>query len=64
MIQSKNQDIMYLNANNFHGYAMSKFLSTSRFKWKDPKEFNLNKYTSNSSKGCIIKIDLEYPREL
>ena len=64
MIQSKNQDIMYLNANNLHGYAMSKFLPTSRFKWKDPKEFNLNKYTSNSSKGCIIKIDLEYLREL
>ena len=33
--------IMYLDANNFYGYAMSKFLSKSSFKWTDPKEFNL-----------------------
>ena len=43
---------------------MSKFLPTSRFKWKDPKEFDLNNYTSNSSKGCVLKVDLEYPKEL
>ena len=30
---------------------MSKFLSTSGFKWIDPKEFDLNKYTSNSSRS-------------
>ena len=30
---------------------MSKFLPTSGLKWTDPKEFDLNKYTSNSSKG-------------
>ena len=29
---------------------MSKFLPTSGFRWIDPKEFDLNKYTSNSSK--------------
>ena len=44
---------------------MSKFLPTSSFKWIDPKEFNLNKYTSsNSSKGCALKVDPEYPKEL
>ena len=43
---------------------MSKFLPTSGFKWIDPKEFNLNKYTSNSSEGCVLKVDLEYPKEL
>ena len=43
---------------------MSKFLATSGFKWIDPKEFDLNKYTSNSSKGCILEVDLEYPKEL
>ena len=26
--------------------------------------FDLNKYTSNSSKGCVLKVDLEYPKEL
>ena len=33
-------------------------------KWIDPKEFDLNKYTSNSSKGCVLEVDLEYPKEL
>ena len=33
---------------------MSKFLPTSRFKWIDPKAFDLNKYTSNNSKGCDL----------
>ena len=27
---------------------------TSGFKWIDPKTFDLNKYTSNSSKGCVL----------
>ena len=43
---------------------MSKFLPTSGLKWIDPKEFDLNEYTSNSSKGCVLKVDLEYPKEL
>ena len=43
---------------------MSKFLPTSEFKWVDSKEFGLNKYTSNSSKGCVFEVDLEYPKEL
>ena len=37
---------------------MSQFLPTSGFRWIDPKEFNLNRYTSNSS------IDLEYTNKL
>ena len=43
---------------------MFKFLPTSGFKRKDPKEFELNKYTENSSKGCALKVDVEYPKEL
>ena len=41
-----------------------KFLPLSEFKWIDTKEFDLNQYTSNSSKGCILDVDLEYPKEL
>ena len=37
---------------------MSDFLQTSRLKWLDPKEFDLNKYTSDSSKSCVLEIDL------
>ena len=43
---------------------MSKFLPTGGFKWIDPKLFDLNKYSSNNSKGCVLEADLEYPKEL
>ena len=33
----KSKHIMYLDVNNLYGYALSKFLPTSRFKWIDPK---------------------------
>ena len=44
---------------NLYSYAISKFLSTCGFKWIDPKEFDLNK--CNGSKGCLLKVDLDYP---
>ena len=62
--KQESRHIIYLDANNLVGYAMSKFLPTSAFKWIDPKEFDLNKYTSNSLKGCVLEVDLEYPKEL
>ena len=49
---------MYLNVNNLYCYAMFKFLATGGFKWINLKEFDLNKYTSNSSKGCDLKLIL------
>ena len=63
MTQNKNQNI-YLVANNLHGYGMSKFLLTSGFKWIDPKDFDRNKYSRISSTGCVLEVDLEYPKEL
>ena len=30
----------------------------------NPKEFDLNKCTSNSSKSCVLEVDLEFPKEL
>ena len=42
---------------------MSKFLPTNGFKWLETKEFDLNKYNSNSSKVCVLEFDLEYPKE-
>ena len=49
---------MYLDANNLYGYAMSKFLATSGFKWIGPKDFDLNIYNTNSSTDCILEVDL------
>ena len=39
---------------------MSKFFPASGFKWIDPKELDLNKYTSNSYKGCVFRVDLKF----
>ena len=43
---------------------MSKFLPTSGFSRIDPKVSDLNKYASNSSKGCVLNVDTEYPKEI
>ena len=43
---------------------MPQFFPTSGFTKIDPKEFDLNKYTSNSSTGSVLKVNLEYTKEL
>ena len=54
----------YLDVNNLYGYAMFKLFPTTRFRWIDPEEFDLNKYTGSSSKECILEVDFEYPKHL
>ena len=46
--KQESKHIIYLDANNLYGYGMSKFFPKRPFKWVDPKEFDLNKYTSNT----------------
>ena len=41
-----------------------KFLPTSGFTRAGPKKFDLNNYTSNSSKGRAVEYDLEHPKQL
>ena len=60
----QSKDIVYLNASKLHAYAMYKFLSMGRLKWIDPKELELNKYSSNNSKDCFLEVGLEYPWEI
>ena len=43
---------------------MSNVLPTSGFKWLDPAKFNLHKNNDNSSRGCVLEVDLEYPKVL
>ena len=62
--KQKSKYIIYLDANNLYGYAKSEFFPTAGLKWIGPKEFDLNKYTTNSSKGCVLEVDLEYLKEL
>ena len=58
------KSIVHLDANNLYGYPMSKFISTSGFKWINPKEFGLNKSTSNSSNGFVLEVELEYRKKI
>ena len=59
--------IMYLDANNLHGYAMSQYLPTGGFKWLTEKQIIkiMNKtILSDNKKGYILEVGLEYPEEL
>ena len=56
--RKESKHIIYLDANNLHGYAMSRFLQTNKFKWIDPKDFDLDKYNKNSSKCCVYLKEL------
>ena len=61
-----NSYIMYLDANNLYGWAMSKPLPKSGFKWKRvmPTEEEILNKKENDKKGWILEVDLEYPAEL
>ena len=51
--------ISHLDANNPYGWAMSKQLPTSEFKWMTDDELDDCKHLSS-----ILEVDLEYPEQL
>ena len=58
--------LLYLDANNLYGWAMSLPLPIRGFKWKRdiPTEEEILSMKGNAKKGCILEVDLEYPQEL
>ena len=59
--------IMYLDANNLYGWAMSKYLPTGGFDWLTEQQIeglNLTKFKEDCKRGLILEVDLEYPKEL
>ncbi|KAL9987123.1 hypothetical protein ACROYT_G001374 [Oculina patagonica] len=58
--------IMYLDANNLYGWAMSKPLPKSGFRWKRvmPTEKEIMRKKESAKTGWILEVDLEYPAEL
>ena len=59
--------IMYLDANNLYGWAMSQYLPTGNFKWltkEQIKKTNLANYSEEHDEGLILEVDLDYPQEL
>ena len=60
--------LLYLDANNLYGWAMSQKLPVDNFKWiekDDLLKFDENfikNYDENSNKGYILEVDIEYPK--
>ena len=64
----KSSYLLYLDANNLYGWAMSKKLPVNGFKWEnDLSRFNENfikNYNENSGVGYFLEVDIEYPKQL
>ena len=60
--------LMYLDANNLYGCAMSMKLPTHGFKWLTSGEmeklFNTQELHTWNKTPCILEVDLEYPEKL
>ena len=60
--------LMYLDANNLYGWAMSIKLPVYGFKWvKDLSKLNesfTKNYDKNSDKEHFLEVDLKYPKKL
>ena len=57
--------ITYLDMNNLHDWAMSKYLPYGEFEWlENVDKFDINSINEKSDTGYILEIDLEYPDEL
>ena len=60
--------LMYLDANNLYGWAMSQKLPVNGFKWvNDLSRFNedfIKNYNENSDIGYFLEVDVEYPKKL
>lgn len=62
-----NNFVMYLDANNLYGWAMSQALPVEGFRWLDEFEkgnLDVNGIKDDSENGYIFEVDLEYPEEL
>ena len=63
----KTTDIMYWDASNLYGWAMIQDLPYGGFKFlgeKKIKSFDLDLISENSLMGYILKVDLDYCKEL
>ena len=62
-----NSFIMYFDANNLYGWAMTQYLPYGGFKWMSEEEidgFDFDLVECDSDEGYILEVDLEYPDKL
>ena len=56
--------LMYLDANNLYGWAMSQKLPEKEFDWMTEQQlenFDVNSIPDDAETSCILEVDLEYP---
>ena len=57
--------LVYLDANNLYGWAMSQPLPVGKFAWMSEEELkNWKNFVETEGRGCILEVDLIYPEEL
>ena len=61
--------ILYVDANNLYGWAMSQYLPTGGFEWVEVSENEdwvdfILKQGDEQEEGYFLEVDLEYPEEL
>ena len=62
-----NSHLIYLDANNLYGWAMSQYLPTHGFEWmkeNDIEKLDINSIPQDGEDGFIFEVDLDYPMEL
>ena len=60
-----NSWLLYADANNLYGLAMSSFLATSDFRFLTEDEiasFDLSKTSPTDGTGYVLKVDVDYHR--
>ncbi|KAG8182181.1 hypothetical protein JTE90_017132 [Oedothorax gibbosus] len=65
--EEENRHILYLDANNLYGWAMSQPLPVSDFEWVEPDsvtEEDIREWEDDNDKGLILEVDLDYPQDL
>ena len=60
----KTNYLQYLDANNLYRWAMPQPLPTGGFRWIDIKPDKISKLAKRKSKGCLLEVDIRYPKEL
>ena len=57
--------ILYWDANNLHGWAMSEPLPTGNFSWiPEPEKLDVKNIPEDGDTGYILEVDMEYPHHL
>ena len=63
----ENSYVMYFDASNLYGWAMSQSLPTGEFDWLTEQEIadlDITNVADDNEEGYILEVDLQYPSEL